>query len=145
LGLPGVGYGNHLELVPVGWRDLGRKVNALADEIRRNSGKEPVIVGMDRYELASQLTFYMPARRRSEISSRNVFGQNGLMYGRWASSLDVGDRPLLLVAWDPHDISDELTAGYAAALDPPQEGTLTRDGTAIREFRYRIAHGLIGH
>jgi dolichol-phosphate mannosyltransferase len=147
LGLPGVGYGSHLELVPVGWRDLGRQINAIADDIRRETGMEPVIVGMDRYELASQLTFYAPDHARSvkETSSRNLFGQNGLMYGRWASSLGVGNRTLLLVAWDPHDISDELTAPYVASLDPPKEGVLTRGDTEIRNFHYRIAHGLAAH
>jgi hypothetical protein len=100
---------------------------------------------MDRYELASQLTFYAPDHARSvkETSSRNLFGQNGLMYGRWASSLAVGDRPLLLVAWDPHDLSDELTAPYVATLDPPREGFLTRDGAEIRNFHYRTARGLV--
>jgi dolichol-phosphate mannosyltransferase len=144
LGLPGVGYSNHLELVPVGWRELGRQINAIADDIRRKTGQEPVIVGMDRYELASQLTFYAPDHARSvkETSSRNLFGQNGLMYGRWASSLAVGNRTLLLVAWDPHDLSDELTAPYVAALDPPKGGVLTRAGTEIRNFHYRTAHGL---
>ena len=29
LGLPGAGYGSHMELVPVGWRDLGRQVTAI--------------------------------------------------------------------------------------------------------------------
>jgi dolichol-phosphate mannosyltransferase len=147
LGLPGVGYGSHLELVPVGWRDLGRQINAIADDIRRESGMEPVIVGMDRYELASQLTFYAPDHARSvkETSSRNLFGQNGLMYGRWASSLGVGNRTLLLVAWDPQDISDELTAPYVASLGAPKEGELTRAGTEIRNFHYRIARGLAAH
>ncbi len=144
LGLPGVGYSDHLELVPVGWRDLGRQVNALAQNIRQRTGKEPIIVGMDRYELASQLSFYMPERTRPFITSRNLFGQNGLMYGSWASSLTVGDRPLILVAWDPHDLSDELTSGHGATLDPPREGTLTREGSVIRNFRYRIGHGVAG-
>jgi dolichol-phosphate mannosyltransferase len=145
--LPGVGYGSHLELVPVGWRDLGRQINAMADDIRRETGMEPVIVGMDRYELASQLTFYAPdyARSVKETSSRNLFGQSGLMYERWASSLAVGNRPLLLVAWDPHDLSDELTAPYAATLGPPKEGVLTRAGAEIRNFHYRTARGLVAH
>jgi dolichol-phosphate mannosyltransferase len=147
LGLPGVGYGSHLELVPVGWRDLGRQINAIADDIRHESGMEPVIVGMDRYELASQLTFYAPDHARSvkETSSRNLFGQSGLMYERWASSLGVGNRTLLLVAWDPHDLSDELTAPYLATLGPPKEGVLRRAGTEIRNFHYRIGHGLAAH
>lgn len=141
LGLPGVGYSRRLELVPVGWRDLGRQVSEIAAEVRRNSGKDPVIVGMDRYELASQLTFYMPASARGAITSRNLFGQNGLMYDRWASSLNVADRPLILVAWDPHDLSDELTAGYVASLDTTRERTLTREGTVIRNVLYRTAQG----
>ena len=143
LGLPSVGYSNHLELVPVGWRDLGRQVNAIAADLRKQTGLEPVIVGMDRYELASQLTFYAPDHSESvkETSSRNLFGANGLMYGRWASSLHIGDRPLLLVAWDPDDISNEIVAPYAATVGPLKEGFLTRDGVRVRDFRYRIVKG----
>jgi dolichol-phosphate mannosyltransferase len=136
-GLPGVPYSTHLELVPVGWRDLGRQVSVLADEVRSRTGKDPIIVGMDRYEIASQLSFYMPARQRSLITSRNLFGIEGLMYARWAKSLPTGDRTLLLVAWEPHDLSDEVTGHSAAALDLPQEGTLTRNGIVIRKFLYR--------
>lgn len=143
LGLPSVGYSNHLELVPVGWRDLGRQVHAIAADLRKQTGLEPVIVGMDRYELASQLTFYAPDHAESvkETSSRNLFGANGLMYGRWASSLHIGDRPLLLVAWDPDDISNEIVAPYAASVGPLKEGFLTRDGVRVRDFRYRIVKG----
>jgi hypothetical protein len=64
------------------------------------------------------------------------------MYGRWASALAVDNRTLLLVAWDPHDVSDELTSGYVATLGPLQEGVLRRGSTEIRNFHYRIAHGL---
>ena len=143
LGLPGVGYSDHLELVPVGWRDLGRQVQAIANELRKETGLEPVIVGMDRYELASQLTFYAPDHARSvpETSSRNLFGAQGLMYGRWASSLEIGDRPLLLVAWDPHDLADELIRPYASSVGPMQTRYLSRDGVAIRDFHYRIVKG----
>jgi len=143
LGLPGVGYSTHLELVPVGWRDLGRQVQGIANELRRQSGREPVIVGMDRYELASQLTFYAPDHGRSVpgTSSRNLFGAQGLMYGRWASSLEIGDRLLLLVAWDPHDIADEFTVPYAGSVGPMQTGYLARDGVPIRDFHYRIVKG----
>jgi dolichol-phosphate mannosyltransferase len=143
LGLPGVGYSNHLELVPVGWRDLGRQVQAIAADLRKETGQEPVIVGMDRYELASQLTFYAPVHARSvnETSSRNLFGAEGLMYGRWAKNLEIGERPLLLVAWDPHDIADEFTVPYTEAVGPLQTGYLSRDGVGIRDFHYRIAKG----
>jgi len=35
LGLPGLGYGKHIELVPVGWRELSRQVVDTAAAIRR--------------------------------------------------------------------------------------------------------------
>jgi hypothetical protein len=93
--------------------------------------------------LASQLTFYAPDRFRSVngTSSRNLFGAQGLMYGRWASTLQIGDRPLLLVAWDPHDIADEFTVPYATTVGPMKTGFLTRDGVGIRDFHYRIVKG----
>ena len=62
VGIPGVGYGRHAELVPVGWRDLGRQVGAIADDLAKRSGVDPLIVGMDRYAIASELAFYLPDR-----------------------------------------------------------------------------------
>jgi dolichol-phosphate mannosyltransferase len=143
-GLPGVGYSKHVELLPVGWRDLGRQVNSIADTVRRETGMEPVIVGMDRYELASQLTFYAPDHARSvrETTSRNLFGAEGLMYERWFSPSTVGSRTMLLVAWDPHDLSDELTRPHADYLSVPQEGVITRDGVVIAHYYYRLARGV---
>jgi dolichol-phosphate mannosyltransferase len=138
LGLPGVPYGSQLELVPVGWRDLGRQVSAIAADVKRRTGQDPVIVGMDRYEIASQLSFYMPPRDRPRITSRNLFGLEGLMYARWASSLPAGDKTLVLVAWDPNDLSDIVTAHSVDSLAPPKEGTLTRNGIVIRQFLYRV-------
>jgi dolichol-phosphate mannosyltransferase len=141
VGLPGVGYSRHVELVPVGWRDLGRQIDTIAADIRRRTGLEPVIVGMDRYELASQLTFYAPDHARSvkETTSRNLFSEGGLMYERWFSAASVGKRTMLLVAWDPHDLSDELVRAHAGYLSAMQEGVITHDGTVIAHYYYRFA------
>lgn len=143
LGLPGVGYGRKLELVPVGWRDLGSQVGAIARDVRRETGLDPIIVGMDRYELASELSFYVPGpppATQQRVTSRNLFGQNGLMYGRWAQTMEFEGRPLVLVAWDVTDLSDALVSPYVEA-GPVREAYLQRDGVPIREFRYRIGRG----
>ena len=81
------------------------------------------------------------ARAVSETSSRNVFGESGLMYERWFSPAAVGDRTILLVAWDPHDLSDELTRDYVAYLGPLQQGVVTHDGRVIRRYYVRLARG----
>ncbi len=93
LGLPGLGYGRHMELVPVGWRDLSRRILETAAAVRKQTGSEPVIVGMDRYAIASEVAFYGSALTKSavETSSAHLFGGMGLMYERW-TPLSVGRR-----------------------------------------------------
>lgn len=143
LGIPGLGYGRHAELVPVGWRELGRQVGAIADDLAERSGVEPLIVGMDRYAIASELAFYLPdhARSVSQASSAHLFGQIGLMYERWFPPALQNGRELLLIAWTPDDLSDRTLAERVERLDPIQQGTLTRNGHLIRPFYYRVAYG----
>ena len=142
-GIPGVGYGRHAELVPVGWRELGRDVGAIAGDIARRTGTDPLIVGMDRYAIASELAFYLPDRAKavSETTSAHLFGQVGLMYERWFPAAAQSGRQLLLVAWNPADLSDRALREHVERLEPIQQGLLMRDRQLIRPFYYRAAYG----
>jgi dolichol-phosphate mannosyltransferase len=142
-GIPGVGYGRHAELVPVGWRELGRDVTAIADEIARRTGTDPLIVGMDRYAIASELAFYRSDRAKAvgETSSAHLFGQVGLMYERWFPAAGQSGRQLLLIAWNPADLSDQVLGEHVERLDPIQQELLRRDRQPIRPFYYRTAYG----
>jgi dolichol-phosphate mannosyltransferase len=145
LGIPGVGFGRHAELVPVGWRGLGREVGALAADIGARTGSAPLIVGMDRYAIASELAFYLPDRTRavSDTTSGHLFGQVGLMYERWFPIARQSGRQLLLIAWNPAELSDRALADRVARLEPVQRGLLTRDQQLIRPFYYRVADGFL--
>jgi dolichol-phosphate mannosyltransferase len=145
IGIPGVGYGRHAELVPVGWRELGRDVGAIAADIGRRTGTDPLIVGMDRYAIASELAFYLPDRARAvaETTSGHLFGQVGLMYERWFPAAQQSGRQLLLIAWSPAELSDRALADRVTRLDPIQQGALTRDRQLIRPFFYRVAYGYL--
>src|SRR5215469_5995129 len=56
VGIPGLGYGDHADTIPVGWRELGRQVHDIAQQ----ATSRPLIVGMDKNFLASELAFYAP-------------------------------------------------------------------------------------
>jgi len=143
LGLPGVGYGTQMELVPVGWRSLGEQLAAVEADIRRKTGAEPLVVGLNRYELASELAFYAPDRVRSvnQTSSDSLFGGVGLMYTRWFPPAAARGKNILLVGWAPQDLDREAVRTRVLRLDPIQEGVLTRNGHMIRHYYYRLAHG----
>ena len=145
-GIPGVGYGRHAELVPVGWRELGIQVDAIAGRVEQETGHAPLVVGMDRYAIASELAFYAPDRARGvgRTSSGNLFGQVGLMYERWFPPAAEEGRDLVLVAWKPDDLESDRVAAAVERINPVQEGVLVRGNDVIRRYYYRIARGYRG-
>jgi dolichol-phosphate mannosyltransferase len=146
LGIPGLGYSKHTELIPVGWRDLSTQINAIADDIGKAGASTPLIVGMDRYAIASELAFYAPDRAKSvaETSSAHLFGQIGLMYERWFPLSKQRGRTLLLVAWSREDLAAEPVKAGVERLGPIEEGVLKRDNGVIRRYYYRLAYGYRG-
>jgi dolichol-phosphate mannosyltransferase len=143
VGIAGSGFNKHVELIPVGWSDFSRQINAVAEDVERTSGTDPLIVGMDRYAIASELAFYAPDRAKSlaDTSSGHLFGQVGLMYERWFPLARQQGRTLLLVAWNREDLADERVKPNIERLDPIKDGVLTRGKDVIRHYYYRVAYG----
>jgi len=150
LGWPGVGYSSHIEILPVGWRDLSRQILAAAEGEQRRNGEYPVIVGMDRYAIASEIGFYGGQLLHAPLltSSAHLFLGVGLMYEFWTPPATLASRTLLLVAYDPNDLTGRYVEPRAARLGPIETLALTRDGKRVRDMYYRFAYGyqpLPGH
>jgi dolichol-phosphate mannosyltransferase len=142
LGLPGLGYNKHIELIPVGWRDLSRQIAETTAAIRKETGGDPLIVGMDRYAIASELAFYGAERTKSavETSSAHLFEGIGLMYERWTPAEFQEGRNLLLVAWDPRDLTGKIIESRAERLGPVEDDVLRVDGQIVRHYYHRVAY-----
>ena len=57
-GLPGLGYSARMELLPVGWSEMGVALEQLKQEARERTQTPTVVVGMDRNFIASEAAFY---------------------------------------------------------------------------------------
>jgi dolichol-phosphate mannosyltransferase len=143
LGIPGLGFTSHTELVPVGWRDFARQIDGITDAVRARYGDDLLVVGMDRYAIASERAFYSRDRIKSvaETSSWHLFGGMGLMYERWFPAERQTGRTLLLLGWDAGDLAAVNLQNHVSGLEPVQEGTLVRGGRVVRRYYYRVAHG----
>lgn len=141
LGLPGAGYGKHIEVIPVGWRDLSARITDIADTYGRDHGTDLLIVGMDRYAIASELAFYGGAHRAIGLETANsfLFGGMGLMYSLWVPPKAQEHRNLLLVAWSPQELEDKSIAAQVADLGPIVDEVLDRNGVIIRHYYHRLA------
>jgi dolichol-phosphate mannosyltransferase len=142
LGLPGLGYSKHIELFPVGWREFSRQIADTTAQIRTQTGVEPLIVGMDRYAIASELAFYGAERTHSELqtSSAHLFDGVGLMYERWTPRQLQEGRDLLLVAWDAGELRGPSIESHAERFGPIEEQILTRNAHVVRRYYHRLAY-----
>lgn len=107
LKIPGIGYPDNFHLI--GWRDLAAKVMEIEEELTEKKGVKPIVVGMDRYSIASLLSFYRcvlqpkdeSADEVSDVLSRttggHLFDWESLMYGFWHDKEKMRGRSMLLV------------------------------------------------
>jgi dolichol-phosphate mannosyltransferase len=141
LGIPGLGYDKHIEAIPVGWRDLSAHVLETAHAYRKETGSDALIVGMDRYAIASELSFYGGAHTATglQTANSNLFGGMGLMYGRWLPPKSQDGRNLLLVAFSPGELDDKFIHARVERLGPIEDDVLMRGGVLIRHYYHRMA------
>ncbi len=149
IGLPGVPYRQD-KVQPVAWRQLGADVRQIESGVEARTGEKPLVVGMDKYNLASELAFY----RRHEgegtknavanTASRNLFGGGALMYEIWSPSENYAGRTLILVSFKRQALSDVALADSARDLGPVKERSVTKLGVPAGRYYYRVVAGYRG-
>lgn len=139
-GLPGLGYSANIDLLPVGWPELGRALEQRKTELRRISEK-CAIVGLDRNFIAAEATFYQADRARSlrETTGRHLFGEPSLMYEYWFPPRSLNGAALLLVSFERKDFDDPRIAARCETLGPIEEAWLQRGGKRICPYYTQVA------
>lgn len=139
-GMPGLQRFSPFPAVPVAWRDFGAQAASLAEEVRASTGEEPVLIGLDLYNVASQLAFYAagPDAAHGISVGRGVLGQPALMYGYWYRPETVGGRPAVLFGFSQRQIENPLLPRSFDGLGEVKRRDVTRDGRVVGHFFYRI-------
>ena len=142
LGLPGVGYFSNIGSLPIGWEKLGRQAEQIEDHVARETGQEPLVVGMDQYFVASQLAFY----RRGDndgartTAGRGLFGGNGLMYNYWFSPAASQGKTVIMFGLKPAILDHSDMKKQFSSVTPIKEELITRDDSVVGRFYYRIGY-----
>ena len=142
-GLPGVGYSPQTELIPVEWRTLAQEIDAVAAGYRATLGERFLVVGMDRYAIASELAFYSGDQTAAvaDTAPGYFLGGMGLMYEQWFPAARQAGKTMLLVAWHPNELSTAALETHFDSLLPLEEGALVRNGHPVRRYYYRVGQG----
>ncbi|MDP1614702.1 MAG: hypothetical protein Q8L68_02785, partial [Methylococcales bacterium] len=91
----------------IAWSELTQSLHQLAKEIEREQQRPVTLVTLDRYNLASELSFYQTkAKNQRKIDKiypligSHLFHEESLMYRYWTKKEDASDKTLILVSPD---------------------------------------------
>lgn len=149
LGIPGIPYQAIGQGFPEHyfWREAATDIEQIVEEVRQETGQEPIVVGMSKWSVASVLTFYNRGRPM-EIRSRNMFGDSGAMYDFWYPSEPPTARPIILVGMEADSLERTRQNRDIGAMlvdpGPVKDLAIVQDGKPLRNVYYRIAHGYVG-
>ena len=149
-GLPGVPYPHNTQLI--GWREFGRDIEDLVQRLRRETGQDILVVGMDRNRIASGLAFYrtryLDASGKAsgrgpadETASENLFGSVGLMYARWFPAPPQEGRTMLLVGKDAAILGSDRVLSRVKTAGRIGEIVVLKNGRPAGRYSYRLVSG----
>ena len=149
LGLPGAGPVSPKHLFAP-WRLLGEKVAIIEATIEAETKSEPVIVGMDKNFISSELSFYAFADHKglTNTGGPHFFGERSLMWEFWLPGSAVLGRNFLMIAFDRRRLSDPSLSQHFDTTSDVSTERLERDGRAVGTFYWRVGyryHGLTGN
>ncbi len=150
LGLPKVPYPQNQ--IGLGWPDLGVRFQKITREVEKETGRAPLVVGMDRLFLSGWLAFYrsramgLETGRNTGAGSldtggRHLFGYDSNMFRFWFPPEAQAQKTMILVSEKPHDINNEVIDGFFESGGPVKEICSFKNGHLTGRFYYRVLHG----
>lgn len=144
-GLPGLPPLKNMRL-PVAWREMGEAVETVKRQIEKETGETPVVVGMDPYYISSELSFYLyDDNRAGRISGQHLFGSKSVMWKYWVPASAVTGRAIMLIGFQPGQLSDKIFEGSFERLAPIDYRLIKKDDRVVGKFYYRMGYGYRRH
>jgi len=147
LGFPGLPYPKNFHLI--GWQDFSRQIDLVEDQITEINNEKAIVIGMDKYSLASRLAFYRtkisssPEQENHEkvqlTSGEHIFGGNSLMYKYWMDKYEMKDKLMILVSRDKKSLTTPDIISHFQYVSPIHDVPLTKNGLIFGKYFYRIA------
>jgi dolichol-phosphate mannosyltransferase len=136
-GLPGVGLMTPGRLFGE-WRELAAKVARIETLIEAKTGSKPLIVGMDRNFISSELSFYNDAAYNT--GGPHFFGSRSLMWAFWFPRSRAVGRNFLIIDFDRKRLMSPALAQYFETISDVSTETLENNGRVVGYFYWRVGY-----
>ena len=138
LGLPGAGPMTPSRLFGE-WRTLANSVETVKRRVELETGSKPVIVGMDKNFISSELSFYEPDGARN-TGGAHFFGNRSLMWAFWFPRSAAVGKNVLMIDLDRKQLMQPSLPQYFDTVGGVFEETLKKDGRVVGYFYWRVGY-----
>lgn len=144
IGLPGLHPDRNMSL-PVAWEELQRMIDDVEDVLEAKTGQKPLIVGLDKYFLASQLAFYTAKTGGDDqTAGRNLLGEESLMWKTWMPSTAMIGKDVILVDFDSKDLANASLGKHFHEMGHLETRKIRKNNHNVGQIYYRIGYGYRG-
>jgi len=145
VGLPGVPAVPDMDL-PVAWEEAGEAVDKIEQRISAKTGREPVLVGMDKYFISSQVAFYdgLDDDGPLDTAGRSIVGENSLMWSFWRHQSSMIGSDAVLLAFERDDVEEQAIAAHFTRLGEVQIQPVFKNGRTVALLYWRVGYGYKG-
>jgi dolichol-phosphate mannosyltransferase len=114
-----------------GWQAVAQQVDAARAKLRDETGQEPFVVGMEKYNIAAEMGFYLHAP--DQCVNIYATGGQGLGYRYWTDLRKFEGRPAIAILPDPDlRLIDQLRRHFER-VGEPQHVEVSKPGGLHRD------------
>jgi dolichol-phosphate mannosyltransferase len=140
LGVPGLPYFNDSPFL-FGWDRMADEIESIQNNMAENNVKAQVIAGLDKYKIASGISFYMGKNNEDSnqiITGRNLFGKNSLMYNIWADDTQFNGKNIIVLSDKKLDLMDNSITSHFESIGEIKKIDLSKNHNKIKAYYYRL-------
>jgi dolichol-phosphate mannosyltransferase len=150
IGLPGVPFpGGAARLL--GWPEVTRNMLTIQQQLPADDARV-VIVGMDKYFIASKLSYYgteefLGKGNKLQVTGNHLVGDNSLMFAYWNPAEEFKGDTIIMLSRSESDLSDQRIKPFFDNLAPEvkvfpvYKNDFALPDKSIRDYYYRVGFG----
>ena len=139
LGLPGAGPMSPERLFG-DWRELAEQVGKIRNMVEAKNGTRPVVVGMDKNFISSELSFYDSVNHHGNTGGAHLFGQRSLMWAVWFPQMSAVGKDILMIDFDHKRLMSPRLSPHFETLSDISMESLKNNGRIVGYFYWRVGH-----
>jgi dolichol-phosphate mannosyltransferase len=141
LGLPGAGPMTGERLFGE-WRVVAQRVGTIEKLVKIETGSEPIIVGMDKNFISSELSFYsaLSSDGPKHIGGSHLVGRESLMWAFWFPPSAAIGKNLLMIEFNRNKLLSPVLADYFEKISEVHTETLEKYGRVVGRIYWRVGY-----